>query len=212
MDATTADLILYGTLLILLVVVILLAWWGIRVRAAQEAEGRMLTATEVRQRVGHQLRGPRFMWGVWQGLLSATELRLRLHDENGALVTEVVFLHVPLDGVRQRFTLDGRVLHGIGAGGRSGRSLLLDAATGAVLLSSDNGTFRITVYRGDSDEVMFTIRRGFVGGGPTRIEKNQQETGRLLSLDRTSGYPPVLTFSDPDFPVLAQVFVYLCVL
>lgn len=65
------------------------------------------------------------------------------------------------------------------------------AASGAVLLSSDNGTFRVTVYRGDSDDAMFTIRRGFVGGKPTRIEENNKETGVLLSLDPTSSYPPV---------------------
>lgn len=211
MHPTSADLILYGTLATLLVVVVLMSLWGIRSRAALEDEGLTLTAAGVRQRVGSQLLGPGFVWGVWQKLLSSTELRLVLRDETDALVTEVAFFHVPLDGVRHRFTWDGREILGIGAGVRSGRSLLLDAASGAVLLSSDNGTFRVTVYRGDSDDAMFTIRRGFVGGKPTRIEENDKETGVLLSLDQTSSYPPVLTMSHRDFPVLAQVFVYLCV-
>jgi hypothetical protein len=104
MHPTSADLILYGTLATLLVVVVLMSLWGIRSRAALEDEGLTLTAAGVQQRVGSQLLGPGFVWGVWQKLLSSTELRLVLRDETDALVTEVAFFHVPLDGVRHRFT------------------------------------------------------------------------------------------------------------
>jgi hypothetical protein len=210
MNLTQADLVIFSTLLIVSVLVVMMAVWGIRSRAELEEEGLELNAAEVRKRLGGQLLGPRFMWGVWQKLLSATELRLLLHDETGALVTEVTYFHIPLNGVLQSFTLDGRELQCVKAGVLSGRSVLRDAVTREVLLSCDSGTFRNTIYRGDSNEVVFTIKQGFVWGKSTTIVQNNKDAGLLLSLDETTRYPPVLTMTNPGLPLQAEIFVFLC--
>ncbi len=205
-----ADIIIYGTLLTVAVLVILIAWWGIRGARKLETIGRHLTVDKLRSVIGSDLQNGPFMWGIWQKLLSAKNFHLLLHDAEGVLLTKIVFSHLPMDGVLQDFTLNGRRYECVNEGLLTGRSLLRDAQSGEIVLSCQHGMRYNTFYRAKSDDVLFRIKHGSVFKGYSVIIRgDDSEIGRLFSVHHPDCYARVLSLCAPALSLVEQCFIFV---
>ncbi len=204
-----ADLVIYGTLSTVAVIVALMSWWAIREERRREATDRHVTVDMVRRAAAARLQGGPFAWGIWQQLLSFRELRLRLHDDRGDPMTEITFFHVPLDGVMQAFTLDGRRYACVNEGLLRGRSWLRDEASGEIVLSCWHGTWRTDFYRGTDDDLLFSIRHGSFFTPHSPLLREGEELGRLFGVHEPHCHARVLSLRVPGLSRLEQCFVFV---
>ncbi|MGZ8227641.1 MAG: hypothetical protein ACXWT3_13545 [Methylococcaceae bacterium] len=204
-----ADLIIYGTLVTLTILVILLARFGIRSTQQADSVNRQLTVDVLHCLAGTRLQNKLFVWGIWEGQLSIKEMRLILHDAEGALLTEIVFFHFPIDGVLQAFTLDGCGYECVNKDLLSGRSWLRDAQSGEIVLSCQHGVRYNAFYRATSDDELFKVKHGSVFKGYSVIMRNNSENGRLFNLQHPDCFVPVLTLGTPALSRLEQCFIFV---
>lgn len=207
--ASDADLVIYGTLLTVAVIVALMSWWAIREERRRETTDRHVTVDTVRRAADARLQGGPLAWGIWQQLLSIRELRLRLHDDRGDPVTEITFFHVPLDGVRQAFALDGRRYACVNEGLLRGRSWLRDEASGEIVLSCRHRNWRTDFYRGTGDDLLFSIRHGTLFTPHSTLLRGDEEIGRLFSVYEPHCHARVLSLRAPGLSRLEQCFVFV---
>lgn len=184
-------------------------FFGTRARRAQELEGEALTVEQVRQALSRDLLPGPLVWGVWQGLLSAGAMCLRVRDGQGQPVANISYHALPMDGVRQSFDMADRRYECVSRGVLSGRSLLRDAQSGEILFSCEHRAFRLRFFRGDSDELLFELTGLTVFHPHARLMREGREVGRLLRLNEGAGAPVVLTLAEPGTPSLALCFVLL---
>jgi hypothetical protein len=204
-----ADAIIYSTLVGVVALVAWLSW--VRISGARQAEVASgdVSLEAVRRAVDRQLEGRELVYGVHQGRLSVKAQRMRIHDAEGGLLTEVVFHGVPLNGVLQSFTLDGREYRCVNEGLLSGRSLLCDVERNEVVLSCQHGTPRNSFFRARSDDELFQVQLGSVFKGYSTLKRNGQEAGRLFDAHLPDCRVRVLALEGPVLSRLEQCFLLL---
>ncbi len=204
-----ADLVITGALIAVAIAFGLILRWGLRARRAQEAEGQALTVAQLREQLGPKLLDGPLIWGVWQGLLSSREMRLVVRDGEGAPVTEIVRPLRPLNSTPPSFEWAGRRYESVPRGVLSTRSLLRDAQSGEVLFSCEHRAFRLTLFRGDGDELLFALTHLTVFHAHARLMRQGREIGRLLRPHEGVGAPLVLSLRPQAPPLLALCFLLL---
>jgi hypothetical protein len=204
---TREDQIIYGTLLVVGLLLALIIWWGIGVRKEQDTQSRDLTVEAVMKLVGDRLYGDRFLWCIWQGLLSASEFRLHVKDEKGRELTVLTVHHIPKGRVIKEYEWAGRHLEYFSESLLSTRMLLRDAGSGEVLYSCRRETFLDIFYQGLSDHEICRVPSTSVLKDYRPVLRNDHEIGRLLMPEDLRIHLPVLTLENDTLPTDQQLFL-----
>lgn len=201
------DTIIFSVLGVLTVVVGLGSWWAVRLSRRIESESRSLTVEQLRLAAKSRILPGPMLWGVWQGVNSIHERRLILRDSTGALVTEIWYVPVPLNGVSRYFDFEGERYEYISEALLSGRMWLRQASTGSVVLSCHHGVRNRTIFAGTSDTEIVQIHNPGLLSEIGKLTLNGEQIGQL-SYERSCS-ARVLSLHRSSLKILEQCFVML---
>lgn len=204
---TEPDRIIYGALIILALAVGALSWWAVRLARQTERESGALTVDQLRGAARSRLLPGPLMWGVWLGVNSISGKRLVLRDASGALVTEVHYNLLPIDGVIRHFELDGERYEYVKERELSGRMWLRAASSGRIVLSCDDGVRYRSIFLGTSDTEIVRIHNPNLFSEIGALTQGGERAGQLFYERKC--HARVLSLLRPSLEPLAQCFVML---
>ncbi|AMW03735.1 hypothetical protein GEMMAAP_00485 [Gemmatimonas phototrophica] len=209
MVMTATDTTVFGLLAFFAVLMALMAWWGIRLARRAERENAAATVHDVRAAAARHISGRDFAYVLLQGRLSAGTFTLNVHDANGALMTQATTHAVPMQGVLQTFTLDGRRYQCSTEGIMGRRVILREADTQQVVMSALHESLRVQFFRERSDDLLFEVKVGTVFAEYSTVLQQAQEIGRLVDANLAASRVRVLTLSGAELSRLERCFL-LC--
>jgi hypothetical protein len=178
----------------------------VRWRKSVDAESRALRSSHVSAQCGDLLHGTEFLWAVWQDTTRVASTTLLIRNARDEIVTTIAVPAAPLDGVLQRFDLDGKHYEVRKPSLNSSRIQLCETGDDAVLLSADHETLRVTFLQGDGDRERFMVPRVNPLKRFRPVKNADRECGKLIIGLKENTQVKVLTFDEPP-SLLEQVFV-----
>ncbi len=193
-----------GAIVLLIVVLSVVA---VRLRKATDAANLALRASDVVAQTRDLLLGPRFVWAVWHKTTDIAALQMLIRNQRDDVLSTVVRPNVVLDGVVQRFDLDGKQYEIRKPGLMTNRTHLCEVGRDEVLLSAEHSTFKTTYFRGDGSSLLFTVPVGSVLSRFLPVEAGEGVVGKLIVGLRQDSSVRILTLPEGRSSLLEQVFV-----
>lgn len=180
---------------------------AVRLRKATDAASLALRASDVVAQTRELLLGPSFVWAVWHKTTDVAAVQMLVRTHRDDVLSTVVSPTVVLDGVVQRFDLDGKHYEIRKPRVLTNRTHLYEVGRDEVLLSAEHSTFTTTFFRGDGASPLFTMSSGSALSRYRPLHAGDSEVGKLIVGLRQDSTVRILTLPEGRSSLLEQVFV-----